>query len=150
MNERDQFIEKCKHHNLKITPQRMVIFKALMNSKEHPSAEIIHKKVKKEFSSISLDTVCRTLIIFTEIGLVHTVEGHGDPKRYDPNLECHHHFYCLDCGSLTDFYSEILDKVKVSDELEQRFKITNKRLVLNGYCEICQKQKEKEEILWQT
>lgn len=141
MNKYDQFIDKCKHHNLKITPQRIVVFKALMNSKEHPSADIIHKKVKKEFPSISFDTVCRTLIIFTEIGIVYTVEGHGEPKRFDPNLESHHHFYCLGCGNLTDFYSETLDQVKVPDEIDQRFNITSKRVVLNGYCEICKKQK---------
>ena len=140
MNKIDRFIDKCKHHHLKITPQRIVIFKSLMNSKEHPSAEVIHKKVKKEFPTISLDTVCRTLTIFTEIGIVHTVEGHGDPKRFDPNLKPHHHFYCLGCGNLTDFYSETLDQVKVPDEIEKRFNITSKRLVLNGYCEICKKK----------
>jgi len=140
MSKLDQFIDKCKHHHLKITPQRIVIFKSLMNSKEHPSAEMIHKKVKKEFPSISLDTVCRTLTIFTEIGIVHTAEGHGDPKRFDPNLEPHHHFYCLGCGRLTDFYSETLDQVKIPDEIKQRFNIVHKRLVLNGYCEKCIKK----------
>jgi len=143
MNNLEQFIEKCKFHNLKITPQRMVIYKALMGSKIHPSAETIHKIVKEEFQSISLDTVCRTLVIFTEIGIIHSVEGHGDPKRFDPNLKPHHHFYCVGCGELIDFYSEELDQVKVPGDIEKQFMIISRRMVLNGYCKTCSK-KEKE------
>lgn len=142
MDKFDHFIAKCKHHNFKITPQRIVIYKALMGSKEHPSAEKIHIKVKKEFPNISLDTVCRTLGIFIEMGIAHTVEGHGDPKRFDPNLEPHHHFYCLACGDLTDFYSDTLDQVKIPDELDQKFNITGKRMVLSGYCKICENKKK--------
>lgn len=141
MDTFDQFIEKCKQHNFKITPQRVVIYKALMDSSEHPSAEKIHKKAKREFPSISLDTVCRTLSIFTQMGIVHTVEGHGEPRRFDPNLKPHHHFYCIGCGELTDFYSETLDRVELPDEIELKFDITSRRLVLNGYCEKCRKHK---------
>ena len=138
-NKIDQFINKCKNHNLKVTPQRMLIFKTLRNSKEHPSAETIHKYVKKEFPSISLDTVFRTLAVFTEIGIVYTVEGYGEPRRYDPNLKPHHHFYCFACKCLTDFYSETLDQVKIPDEIEQRFSIKSKRFIIEGFCETCNK-----------
>ncbi len=31
--------------------------------------------------------------------------------------------------------------IKVPNEIVQRLNITSKRLVLNGYCEICKKQK---------
>jgi len=45
---------------------------------------------------------------------------------------------------LTDFYSKDLDVVKVPDKIEEKFCITSKRLVLNGYCEVCQKQTQKQ------
>ena len=137
MDKFNWFLNKCKEQRLRITPQRTVIYKLLMNSKEHPSANVIHKKVKVEFPSISLDTVCRTLATFVEIGVVDSVEGHGDPKRVDPNLENHHHFHCIGCGEITDFHNVIFDESELPDDIKNKFSIRTKRIVLSGYCEIC-------------
>lgn len=139
MDKYEQFLQACKDRHLRITPQRTLIYKALMNSREHPSAEMIHRDLKQEFPSISLDTVFRTLNMFTEIGMVHSVEGHGEPRRFDPNLAPHHHFFCFSCRELFDFHTDVLDRITLPDEILNRFNITNMRLVLNGYCETCKK-----------
>jgi len=140
MDKINRFIHKCKEKRLRITPQRTVIYKALMSSKEHPSADVIHRKVNVEFPSISLDTVCRTLATFVEIGIVNSVEGHGDPKRVDPNLENHHHFHCIRCGKITDFQNVIFDKIELPEDIADKFSIRTKRIVLSGYCELCNEQ----------
>ena len=88
----------CREHGLSITPQRVAIYKELISSSEHPSAITIYKKVSEYYPNISLDTVNRTLLTFHKIGLAKAVGGSGDPKRFDPNLEPHHHFRCVRCG----------------------------------------------------
>jgi Fur family transcriptional regulator, peroxide stress response regulator len=133
----DYFIAKCKEHNLKITPQRTAIYNQLSRAKNHPSADIIFQKVKKLFPNISLDTVNRTLITFSEIGIVDVVEGHGNPRRFDPDKTSHHHFYCIRCGGITDIYNKEYDNLKTVEEIEQGFIVLSKRVVLNGICDKC-------------
>jgi Fur family peroxide stress response transcriptional regulator len=91
----DTFRVKCSEVGLKVTPQRMAVYKTLVESKEHPSADVVFRKVKKIFPNISLDTVNRTLLTLSDIGIAFAVEGSGDPKRFDGNLESHQHFKCI-------------------------------------------------------
>lgn len=133
----DLFFEKCRENKLKITPQRVAIYKALTASVSHPSAEQIHKEVKKLFPNISLDTVNRTLVTFAGTHMIDVVEGHGDPRRFDPNREAHHHFYCISCHKIFDFQADPLDSLVLPREIEEKFLITGKRICLTGYCDPC-------------
>lgn len=134
------FESTCQKHNIKVTPQRTVIFKELMRSNDHPSADHLYKKVKKILPNISFDTVYRTISTFADIGIVNVVEGHGDPKRFDPNLDLHHHFRCLKCNKIVDFNNEFFDKIEIPLELEKRFFIKSKKIVLEGLCDRCSKK----------
>jgi Fur family peroxide stress response transcriptional regulator len=136
----EAFYKLCRKHHLKITPQRTAVYKLLTASSAHPSADQIHKTLKKDFPNISLDTVNRTLITFAGAGMIRVVEGHGDPRRFDPNVDDHHHFYCLSCRGIFDFHDKALDKITVSSETRDRFTITGKRVCLTGYCKACSGQ----------
>ena len=127
----------CREHGLSITPQRAAIYKELLSSLEHPSAIMIYKKVREYYPNISLDTVNRTLLTFHKIGLAKAVGGSGDPKRFDPNLEPHHHFRCVSCGKIVDFKSESYDTLEVPPELEEKFVVMEKIVHLEGYCDNC-------------
>jgi Fur family transcriptional regulator, peroxide stress response regulator len=133
----DRFAQSCKAHGLKITPQRVAIYKALKASKEHPSADKIHKHLLHDFPNISLDTVNRTLITFARIQIIDVVEGQGDPRRFDPNRKNHHHFYCLSCNKIFDFHDPDLDQIQLPEKVTASFTITGKRLCLTGYCDNC-------------
>lgn len=133
----DRFLTVCKAHKLKVTPQRVAVYNALAGSKEHPSADRIHKTLLKEFPNISLDTVNRTLLTFVKIGIIDVVEGHGDPRRFDPNQEEHHHFYCTGCNRITDFHDPDLDQLDLPQDILGKFTITGKRLCLTGFCQDC-------------
>ena len=131
------FKEKCREHHLKITPQRLGVYQALMENEGHPTAEDIFKAIRDEYPSISFDTVYRTLLTFSEIGIIEVVEGHGAPKRFDVNPDHHHHFYCFGCGRIMDFHSEEMDAVRIPPEIEKKFRVLNKRMILKGYCDKC-------------
>jgi Fur family transcriptional regulator, peroxide stress response regulator len=133
------FTQKCKQHNLKITPQRVSIYKSIIQSKNHPSTEDIFQFVKNEFNNITFDTVNRTLLTFTQIGLINVIESYKGARRFDPDLKTHHHFHCINCGRIIDFENNDFDVLEVSDDLKNRFKIHTKRVVLSGFCDKCDK-----------
>jgi Fur family peroxide stress response transcriptional regulator len=137
----DLFREKCREENLKITPQRIVIYQELLRSKDHPNAETLYKRVKKIIPDVSLDTVNRTLLTFSNIGIVKNVEGYGEPRRYDPNIENHHHFRCVICNSIIDFDYKPYDDIIVPSDIKKRSTVTSKKVLLEGYCNKCRTDK---------
>ncbi len=135
------FREKCKENNLKVTPQRIVIYKELLGSKDHPNAEVLYKRVRKIIPDISFDTVNRTLLTFSKIGIVNIVEGYGEPRRFDPDIENHHHFRCINCDSIIDFDCQLYDDILVPGDIKKRFIVLNKKVLLEGYCSKCRQKK---------
>ena len=136
----DRFIQHCKKFDLKITPQRCTIYKKLIQAKNHPTADEMFHIVKEEFPNISYDTVNRTLLTFAEIGLVDVVSTKGGPRRFDPDMDKHHHFHCIHCGDIVDFYSDEFDNLGIPDHIRDEFTVYTKRVVLNGLCKQCRKR----------
>ena len=136
----DSFKVKCKEHRLKTTPQRLAIYKELLQSDDHPHADIVFKKVRKIFPHISFDTINRTLLTFVGVGIVNIVEGYGEPKRFDIKTDQHHHFRCVKCNSIIDFQSKAYDNIKVPENLQRQYTILGKRVVLEGICDKCGKK----------
>ena len=131
------FIDACRQHQLKITPQRMAIYRALVDADQHPTADVMFQTVRNEYPSISFDTVNRTLRTFAAIGLVDVVEVFGGPKRFDPNVDDHHHLHCVACGRIIDFEHKSYADLDVPAEITRRFTVISKRVVLKGLCETC-------------
>ena len=134
------FTGLCRETGLKVTPQRVAIYRELINTDEHPSAEVLYEKVRKLFPSISLDTVNRTLLTLNEIGAAFVVEGSGDAKRFDGGMEKHQHFKCLKCKRIVDFHHKPFDAIRVPISIGKRFKILKKTVYLEGICDLCGEQ----------
>ncbi|HPB68395.1 MAG TPA: transcriptional repressor [Candidatus Omnitrophota bacterium] len=139
--KRQWFQEACTRCGLKITPQRMVIFEELSKAKDHPSADELYKRVRKILPHISFDTVYRTLLSFSETGMVRLVEGYGEVKRFDPDLEDHHHLHCLRCQKIIDFCDQSYADLKIPAALKQTFDVVRKRVVFEGLCRDCKNEK---------
>ena len=133
---------RCRETGLKITPQRMAVYKVLIESTEHPSAEAVFRQVRKTFPSISLDTVNRTLLTLSDIGAAFVVEGSGDAKRFDANLKNHQHFKCLKCKRIIDFHHEAFDAIDIPENLMPGYTVLKKTVYLEGYCDLCRKSHE--------
>jgi len=138
----NQFREKCAENGLKVTPQRTAIYEELFRSKEHPSADLIYQKVRKKLPNISFDTVNRTLLTFSRLDVIRVVEGYGEAKRFDPDLEPHHHFRCIICNSIIDFQEQTFDEINIPKSISKQFNVLHKKVVLEGVCEPCKKVKE--------
>jgi Fur family peroxide stress response transcriptional regulator len=137
----DTFVKKCKENGLKITPQRCAIYKEIYGVDDHPSAEDVYKSIHNEYPNISYDTVNRTLLTFADVGLVDILKGQSGPRRFDPNTDSHHHIYCVHCGEVFDFYNEEYDNLEIPSDIQHKYDIIGKRVVLKGVCKKCKKIK---------
>jgi len=131
------FANRCREAGLKVTPQRIAIYRELLKTDEHPSAEMLHERVRQVFPSISLDTVNRTLLTLNEIGAAFIVEGSGDAKRFDGRLEEHQHFKCVKCKRIVDFHHKPFDNVKLPADIRKNFTVLRKTVYLEGICDLC-------------
>jgi Fur family peroxide stress response transcriptional regulator len=123
-----------------MTPQRLAIYKALIESANHPSAENIFNRVRVSFPDIAIDTVYRTLATFSEIEVINVVEGYGEAKRYDPDTEPHHHFRCTKCNKIVDLYGDIFGKLKIPSGIKKKYNVSIIKVVLEGACDGCLKK----------
>jgi Fur family transcriptional regulator, peroxide stress response regulator len=137
---RDEFVKKCAEHRLKVTPQRTIIYEELIKSKDHPTVDVLYKRIRTRLPNISFDTVFRTLNKFAEKGITSVVEGSGEMKRFEPDMENHHHARCVRCHKIIDFKNDAYNNISVPRELMNRFKVLNKRVVLEGICGDCSKK----------
>ena len=129
--------ERCRKHGLKVTPQRIAVYKTLLGMDTHPTSEEVYQKVRDEMNNISLDTVNRTLHTLSQIGVAFVVEGTGQPRRFDAGLEDHQHFLCIQCSKVIDFHHEPFDNINVPESLKGEFKILRKTVYLEGLCGAC-------------
>ncbi|NWF76128.1 MAG: transcriptional repressor [Nitrospirae bacterium] len=132
-----EFFNRSRENGLKITPQRTAIYQEFLKAKNHPSADTIYKRIRKKIPNISFDTVNRTLLTFSRIGIANIVEGYGQSKRYDPDIETHHHFRCIKCNIIIDFHNKEYDNLTIPKDIKKQFKVVNKKVVLEGLCPKC-------------
>lgn len=135
------FYTRCREANLRITPQRTTIYKALIESKDHPSAEMLRRKIRRNFPNISLDTINRTLLTLRDIGAAYVLEGSGDPKRFEVNLQTHQHFRCVKCRRIIDFRHKPFDNINIPAILSKQFTILRKTVYIEGICDKCRDKK---------
>ncbi len=129
----NDFITSFKKKNIKITPQRVGVYKEIVNNYNHPSALDIYTSLRKKLPNISYDTVNRALALFLKHNLIKSIERNTGPRRFDPITLNHSHFYCLKCLKIIDF-KEIEVKVKKPKGVK---KIINKKILLEGFCDKC-------------
>ena len=89
------------------------------------------------FPSISLDTVNRTLLTLAETGAAFVVEGSGDPKRFDGELESHQHFKCVKCKRIIDFHYKPFDNIPTPKGISKKFTVLKKTVYFEGICDLC-------------
>lgn len=134
-----EFKKMCQTRNLRVTRQRLEVFRALISSIEHPGAEMVFSKVRRILPNISLDTVYRTLACLEEAGLIVRV-GISNQARYDAHTEPHYHFVCMKCGEVYDIFLPKGQPVAVpSEDVEKFGKVMAVNLQFRGVCKRCQR-----------
>jgi Fur family peroxide stress response transcriptional regulator len=138
----DAFQTTCRDKGLRVTPQRMAVYQALVETHDHPSAEMVFRRVRQTFPTISLDTVNRTLLTLSDIGVAYIVEGTGEAKRFDAETSTHQHFKCVRCKRIIDFHYEPFDRISVPEDFGDGLIVHRATVYVEGICDRCAKSEQ--------
>lgn len=133
----DYFEEICHKNQSKITPQRLEIYKQILQLEGHPTIEEIYQKIKKKNSYLSLDTIYRNVALFEKWGILRKVNIAGKAGCFEKNIKEHHHFSCKKCGILIDFELDFKHYLESSKDLVSFGEIDFTELVVYGICKKC-------------
>ena len=134
------FKELLKKNNLKFTIQRELILETLYNSDEHLTPESLHKLLQDKFSDVKIGiaTVYRTLSLLEDSNMVTSLSFGAQGKKYELGAKDHHdHLICTECGSITEFVDEQIEKRQhnIADELG--FIMKDHSMQIYGICKNC-------------
>mgnify|MGYP001608647748 FL=1 len=140
MEKASGFIAKCRERGLKLTPQRLAIHKILAAKAQHPTINEVYERIKKDYPSLSLNAVYKTLQLFIELGMASQFTTKEGVIRYEIKIQPHHHILCLKCRRINDIFDSSLDKLKVSPPLKGGFEIIMHDVIFYGYCSECKQE----------
>lgn len=119
--------------------QRELIYCALQETKEHPTADMIFQALKPENPSLSLGTVYRNLSLLSQEGRI--VRMPFPVERYDADTSPHPHFVCTRCGSVRDLdlpYDPELDRAAA----QTGHQVSGHTVLFSGVCAQCLRDAE--------
>jgi Fur family peroxide stress response transcriptional regulator len=122
---------------VKLTHQRLEIFRALAAAEGHPDADALCRATRRRVPTVSVDTVYRTLWMLQELGLVTTLGPDRGGVRFDANLAPHHHYVCVRCGLVRDFESAELDALRVPEAVRALGSVADAHVEVRGVCAAC-------------
>jgi Fur family ferric uptake transcriptional regulator len=125
---------------LRMTPQRRFILEEIEKADTHPTADEIHKMVRRRLPHLSLSTVYRNLGILSRGGMIRRLELGGDRSRYDAGKEDHHHVHCISCGVVEDIPIQKSIDIRDAFRYAGDYEILGHRLELLGLCPRCKSQ----------
>jgi Fur family transcriptional regulator, peroxide stress response regulator len=131
------FESACRKAGLRLTHQRLEVYRELAIADDHPTAEILYQRLRRNMPTISLDTVYRTLATFESHGLIGKVDTVESQARFEATGIRHHHIICRKCREIMDFQWRQIDDAALPDEISQWGRIDNRNVVVYGVCGSC-------------
>ena len=142
----EQFKAAAKGAGVKLTHQRLEIFREIASSVDHPDAESVYRAVLTRMPTVSRDTVYRTLWKLHDLGLITTLGSRRESVRFDANLEQHHHYVCVRCGLARDFESAELNALRIPDAVKEFGSVVATHVEVRGTCDSCAREEAKESV----
>ena len=127
---------------LRLTHQRLEIYREMTLARDHPSAEEVFQRVRERIPTISLDTVYRNLATLEEHRLIIKLDLGANQARFDSNLEPHHHLVCSKCRRVVDFQWTAFEGADLPELAHEWGRVVRKQVVLRGVCRSCLKNIE--------
>lgn len=130
---------RLRESGLRLTPQRLAIYEALVSRDDHPTARQLHDDLAATLPSLSPATVYNTLQTLVDYGLIHELGDAGDGAiHYDGDVEPHLNLVCTRCHRIDDLHDPALLGVREDVAARSGYHIHGARLVFYGLCPACQ------------
>src|SRR6267154_6004080 len=121
----------------RFTPQREHVYSVLLQKRDHPTAEEVFIRAKREMPGISMATVYNCLDALVQCGVARQVTVERGAARFCPNMREHCHFYCDKCESVFDIDLES----EAAVTLPKGFQAERFDIAIHGQCLECAKKR---------
>ena len=141
-----ELVDRLRKSSVRVTPQRLAIAEAVLNSTDHPSVQQINERVRDHFPSMTLATIYSTLSVLQRSGLIQELPFNR-MSRYEPNMDPHVNLVCIGCENVTDADPNQEAVVRLRNRIldESDFQIAWQRVDFYGWCPNCNSEKRQEE-----
>lgn len=136
--------ETLRRRGFRLTDPRRLILEVVQGTDIHPTAEWVHRQVRRRLPRVSLGTVYRNLRLLVEEGLVQELPGASGRRagmsrlaRFDGNTSVHHHFTCSDCARIHDLTASVDPALDRQMTARSGFQISHHRIEFYGCCPAC-------------
>jgi len=131
IDNKKKLIFFLKDNGLKLTTQRNLVIKQLLNGKDkHFTAEDLYDEMKLKKKNVSLATIYNTLHSFVEKKILKLIAIKEGKTIFCTNMKNHYHFFNPKTGKLTDIpYGRI--KINKLPKPPKGTKIDNIEITIN-------------------
>jgi Fur family peroxide stress response transcriptional regulator len=132
----EELVARLRARGGKVTPQRVLIYQALLGDTTHPTAEQLHERLRGVLPHLSLTTVYAALHDLVEAGELRRFEVGDGQVHFDPDTRPHAELVCVRCKRVVDapppFGHEPLPTEVAG------FRVLARTTLLHGLCPECQ------------
>ena len=130
----NNIIDHLTQHGVKASPQRLSIYKYLIEEKNHPTVDTIYQDLIGGMPTLSKTTVYNTLKLFIDKGVAKAINIENNETRYDADTSIHGHFKCEKCLMVYDINID-MSEIKTLNITD--FLIKETHFYLKGICKNC-------------
>jgi Fe2+ or Zn2+ uptake regulation protein len=122
--------------------QRSLILDIMAGNKTHPTADEIYEEARKNDPHISRGTVYRNLNFLVDSKNILRISVPNGADHFDSTLEEHYHFYCENCGKVTDVPELDISRIKETESAlsQQGYSQIKHKIVFEGLCPECSRK----------
>jgi Fe2+ or Zn2+ uptake regulation protein len=132
-----RLVAKLRERGMRVTPQRLVIHRALCGHSQHMTAEQLLASVSDTLPGTSLPTVYATLELLEDLRLVRRVAATNGAVVFDSRVDPHAHTVCRRCGAIADLDGAPVPAAAIARAGESGFVPDHAQLVVWGLCPKC-------------
>lgn len=126
--------------NERHTIQKDIIYAALCEMKNHPTADAVYERVHEKHPTVSKATVYRVLNRMAEQGTVLRIAVTDGADHYDHQTHPHYHVHCDECGKMDDVEMPNLGNLCTAVTDSCGYKLSGYTVLFHGCCSTCQSE----------
>ena len=135
---KDELRRRLAGAGYRMTPQRLTILDALLQTGRHPTADEIYADVLRTNPTTSLATVYKTVETLKSLGELRELDLGLGRAHYDAiNPVAHPHVVCMRCGRVDDVEIGAFETLMAEARGASGFQLESQRLEFFGKCPQC-------------
>ena len=130
-------LKHLREKGVRITETRKAVIDFIIQSHDHPSADMIYQALLPAFPNMSLATVYNNLKVLIDEGIVSELKVRNDTTTYYDFMGHQHlNVICEKCGRIADMDLDLPDVQQEAAD-QTGYQITKSQMVVYGICPDC-------------